>query len=112
VLRYSRCCSWPVSCPGKEGLLAEPYPFCKKPKDRHPLEPVSALRQITEDENLRKSLAERGKIQLGKFDFSAEVARLPGALTAAASSKSRHRKGTWRAALTNFASEGSYFSRA
>ena len=79
---------------------------------RNPLELASALRQITEDDNLRKSLAERGRIQLGKFDFPAEVARLADALMAAASMKPRQRKRTWRTVLLNLVSEGTYFSRA
>jgi glycosyltransferase involved in cell wall biosynthesis len=79
---------------------------------RNPLEFAAALRQITEDENLRKSLAERGEIQLRKFDFSAEVARLADVLIATASGKARHRKGSLSADLLNLVSEGTYFGRA
>jgi glycosyltransferase involved in cell wall biosynthesis len=77
---------------------------------RNPLRLSAALRQITEDESLRNGLVERGSIQLGKFDFSAEVARLADALFAAANGNPRPHRG--RAALSNLVSEGTYFGRA
>src|SRR6516225_5837178 len=36
---------------------------------RNPLELASALQRMTEDENLRNSLAELGRIRISKFDF-------------------------------------------
>jgi glycosyltransferase involved in cell wall biosynthesis len=79
---------------------------------RNPFQLASALQQMTEDENLRQSLVQRGRVQLRKFDFSAEVARLAEGLMTAAAMNPRHRNRTWRTAFQNLVSEGTYFGRA
>ena len=77
---------------------------------RNPLELASALQRMTQDENLRNSLVELGRIQMSKFDFSAEVARLADTLFAAASGNLDRTKRY--PVLQNLVSEGTYFGRA
>jgi glycosyltransferase involved in cell wall biosynthesis len=77
---------------------------------RNPLELASALQRMTQDENLRNSLVELGRIQMSKFDFSAEVARLADTLFAAASGNPDRTKRY--PVLQNLVSEGTYFGRA
>jgi glycosyltransferase involved in cell wall biosynthesis len=76
---------------------------------RNPLKLAAALQRMTEDENLRNSLAELGRVQISKFDFSAEVARLADTLFAASSGNPDCRKR--RPVLQNLVSEGTYFGR-
>jgi len=79
---------------------------------RNPVEVASALQRITEDENLRKTLVDRGTMQLRKFDFYGEVNRLAEAFALAAEKNRRSQRNRLEMFLTNLRLGGIYYGRA
>jgi glycosyltransferase involved in cell wall biosynthesis len=79
---------------------------------RNPLELASDLRRITEEDALRMRLVERGKVQLQKFDISAEVRNLDSAFVAAAKTNPRLRKKRSWFSLASLREEGDYYFRS
>jgi len=79
---------------------------------RNPLVFASDLQRITEDEDLRMRLAERGQVQLRKFNLDAEVERMADAFAKAAKANTHLRKNWSWLSLVILREAANYYFRA